>query len=74
MSGEWVFLLEAYDDTEADIIMGFLESHGIPSKKKYKGPYSGLKVIMGKELGVSILVPPDMEGRSRELLESISDS
>ncbi len=72
--GEWVFLIEATNETEADIICGFLQTHEVPAKKEYSGPFSGLKVIMGQEVGViSIMVPSNLKSLARDLLEEIEE-
>ncbi len=71
---EWVFLIEATNETEADIICGFLQAHEVPAKKEYSGPFSGLKVVMGQEVGViSIFVPSNLKSFGRELLKEIEN-
>ena len=70
---EWVFLTEVFNEVEADIVIGFLESEEIPVKKEYTGPFPGLKVIFGQESGFSIMVPADYLQRAKKLLEEEKD-
>ncbi len=65
---EWTYLTDAFNEIEADIICGLLESENIPVKKEYNGPYPGLKVILGQESGFSIMVPAAYRQRARDLL------
>ncbi len=69
----WVFLTEAYNETEANVICGFLQTHEIPTQKEFHGPFSGLRVIMGEEIGVSIMVPEELLPRARALLAEIDE-
>ena len=68
---EWVVLVEAGNDVEADIISGFLQDNGIPNKKADSSPYAGaMRVIGGQAVEVQILVPEPFFKQARELLES----
>lgn len=70
MSGEWVFLVEAYNDVEADIILGLLESAGIPARKA-DDPFTGaMRVIGGQAYEVRIMVPVNLLEQARALLRS----
>lgn len=64
-----VFLTEAYNDIEADIICGLLKTRGIQYEKLHRGPYQGLGVIMGQEIGVTVMVLPEQLAEARLLLE-----
>ncbi len=70
----WVFLTEVFNEVEADIISGFLESEEIPVKKEYTGPFPGLKVIFGQESGFSLMVPEEHLKRAQKLLEEEQDA
>ncbi|MFY9113623.1 MAG: hypothetical protein WAO23_00055 [Dethiobacteria bacterium] len=69
----WVFLIEAFNDTEADIICGLLETYDIPTRREYTGPYKGLKVVFGQEIGVVIMVPEKLWATAREVITSNND-
>ncbi len=65
----WSFLAEVFNEVEADIVCGLLESEEIPVKKEYTGPFPGLKVIFGQENGFSIMVPADHLQKAKKLIE-----
>ncbi|NLI70967.1 MAG: hypothetical protein GX364_08905 [Firmicutes bacterium] len=67
---DWVLLTEAYNDTEADIICSLLATFDIPARKEYTGPYKGLKVVFGQEIGVEIMVPENLLISAREIIAS----
>ncbi len=67
---EWVILMEAANETEADLVCGLLDSYEIPVEKRYSGPFAGLKVIFGQELGVDIMVPSKFLEWARDLIKS----
>ncbi|NLZ28016.1 MAG: hypothetical protein GX887_03490 [Firmicutes bacterium] len=67
---DWVFLTEAYNDTEADIICSLLATFDIPTRKEYTGPYKGLKVVFGQEIGVVVMVPEKLWASAREIITS----
>ncbi len=65
---EWIFLTDAFNEIEADIICGVLETNDIPVKKEYP-TYTGIKVIFGQAMNVSIMVPGQFYDRAKVLLE-----
>ncbi len=68
-SSEWVLLIEANNDVEADIISGFLQDNGIPSRKADSSPYTGaMRVIGGLAVEVQIFVPESFLEQAKELL------
>ena len=66
---EFVRVAIVRDDVEADIVLGLLESAGIPAVKRVTdmaaGAWDGLPVGGARE----ILVPPDRLEEAHELLE-----
>ncbi len=60
----FVFLLQVYNDVEADIVEGLLSQYNIKTVKRYRGNKSFIKTIMGTVLGVDIFV------KSRDLKEA----
>jgi hypothetical protein len=70
---QWVFLVEAYNDVEAQIIVGLLESEGIPARKEDSNPFTGaMRVLGGQAYEVNILVPPAKLEQARALLRSLN--
>ena len=57
----------------ADIICGLLETYDIPTRREYTGPYKGLKVVFGQEIGVVIMVPEKLWATAREVITSNND-
>ncbi|NLY39977.1 MAG: DUF2007 domain-containing protein [Firmicutes bacterium] len=71
---QWVFLVEAYNDVEAQIILGLLESEGIPARKEDSDPFTGaMRVLGGQAYEINILVPPSRLEQARALLRSASE-
>lgn len=71
MSEEWVMLVEAEDELEADIIRGFLLENGIPSRKEDSSPYTGaMRVIGGAVFEVWVMVPHSLLEQAKALLDS----
>jgi len=67
----WTLLMEAGNDVEADIVCGFLQDNGIPSKKADSSPYTGaMRVIGGQAVEVQVLVPKPFIKQAKELLDS----
>jgi len=71
MDDNWVFLLEADNDIEADIICGFLQEKGIAARKVDSSPYTGaMRVIGGQAVEVQILVPGPFLKQAKELIDA----
>ena len=71
-SQDWVFLIEVDHDLEADIIIGFLQEHGIPSRKADSSPYTGaMRVIGGLAYEVQIYVPMSFLEQAKGYLEDL---
>jgi hypothetical protein len=74
MRENWVVLIEAENDIEAEIICGMLTENGIPVRKADSSPYTGaLRVIGGMAYEVVIMVPDSFAKEARILLESYRD-
>mgnify|MGYP001123424669 CR=1 FL=1 len=72
MDSEWVLLIEAENDLEADIICGFMQEQGIPTRKADSSPYTGaMRVIGGLAVEVQILVPENMLEEARTVLATL---
>lgn len=67
--GDYVHLLQVYNDVEADIVEGLLAQYNISVLKKYRGSKSFLKVIMGTVLGVDIFVKAQDFKEAKEIIE-----
>ena len=66
----WVFLVEADNDIEAEIICGFLQEKGIPARKADSSPYTGaMRVIGGLAVEIQILVPEPFLDQAKLLLD-----
>lgn len=65
---DWVLLLTAENDIQADLVSSLLESEGIPVLRRYPGFNHILKVIMGTVVPVELWVPAAMEEEARGLL------
>ena len=69
MIDNWVVLMEADNDVEAEIICGFLYEKGIPARKADSSPYTGaMRVIGGLALEVQILVPEPMLNQAKQFI------
>lgn len=66
---DWQHFLYIFNETEADIVMGLLETEGIPVLKMYKGMGIFHKVYTGKVTGVDLYVPREKLQQARQLLE-----
>lgn len=74
MTGKYVFLLEAVDDVEANIISGLLESAGIPARKEDGSPLQGaMRVVGGLAYEIKIFVPADRLEEARELIRKATE-
>lgn len=70
---EWVFLKQAANEIEANIIESILDSEGIPVIKKYREAGDYLKIYMGMtNLGVDIFVPKELKEEAETLLDEVS--
>jgi len=73
MSENWVALVEAENDIEAEIIQGMLMENGIPVRRADSSPYTGaLRVIGGMAYEVVIMVPDLFVQEAKKILESFS--
>lgn len=66
----WVYLWGVPQDPEADIIIGFLESQGIPVIKQYPEAGQFLKTAYGLTSGVDLYVPEEHLVAAKQLLET----
>jgi hypothetical protein len=72
MEYNWVVLIEADNDVEADIILGFLREKGIPARKADSSPYTGaMRVIGGLAVEVQILVPDSYKAEASDLIDNL---
>lgn len=72
MAENWVFLVEAYNDLEAEIICGALRSAGIPAVKEDSDPFTGaMRVVTGQAMEVQVKVPRTYLEQARTLLRDI---
>lgn len=75
MKEDWVLLVEAFNDVEADIICGMLETNGIPAKKEDRDSLSGaMRVIGGQATEVQVMVPLELLDKARKLLRTLESS
>jgi hypothetical protein len=68
--GDWEHFIYLFNETEADIVMGLLESADIPVIKMYKGMGILHKVYTGKVSGVDLFVPKEKLEQAKELLRT----
>lgn len=69
MNDNWVVLMEAENDVEAEIICGYLYEKGISTRKADSSPYTGaMRVIGGLAFEVQILVPEPMLAQAKQLI------
>lgn len=74
MEENWVFLTEATNDVEADIICGFLTDNNIPARTADSSPYTGaMRVIGGLAYEVNILVPEPFLEEAKKLLTTLDE-
>ena len=71
-SEKYVFLLQVYNDVEADIVEGLLSQYNIPVIKKYRGNRSFIKTIMGTVLGVDVFVRAEDFKAAKDIVENIN--
>lgn len=67
---DWRPLISLYNETEADIVMGLLETADIPVVKTYKGMGVLYKVYTGKAGVVDLFVPAEKFEQARDLLDA----
>lgn len=67
----YVFLLQVYNDVEADIVEGLLSQYNIQTIKKYRGNKSFLKTLMGTVIGVDVFVKSRDYKEAKEIVEDM---
>jgi hypothetical protein len=67
---DWEHLVYLYNEMEADIVTGLLETEGIPVVKTYKGMGILHKVYTGRATGVDLFVPREKLLQAKKLLEA----
>ncbi|NLA04403.1 MAG: hypothetical protein GX881_01650 [Firmicutes bacterium] len=71
----WTFLMQAYNDVEAGIVSGMLETASIPVRRKESDPLAGaMRVVGGQAYEIDLYVPEEMLSRARALLASLQES
>jgi hypothetical protein len=74
MPEEWVFLAEAFNDVEAEIICGLLQASGIPCRKEDRDSLTGaMRVIGGLAYEIRIMVPKPLLKQAQALLRSAGE-
>ncbi len=72
MEEEWTFLMQAFNDIEAEIVCGLLREASIPVRRKDSDPLSGaMRVVGGQAYEIDIFVPQKMLPRARALLAEV---
>lgn len=72
MEHGWTLLVEADNDLEAEIIIGFLRDKGIPARKSDSSPYTGaMRVIGGMAYEVQVYVPENWLEEASKLLDNL---
>lgn len=66
---DWVFLLQASNEIEADIVLSLLQHSGVPAKKMYRSAAAGLRTVMGQALDVDLYVPSELLREAHRVLE-----
>lgn len=71
MPDQWAFLVEAFNDVEAEIICGLLQSAEIPYRKEDSDSLSGaMRIFGGQAYQIRITVPEAMLKKAQMLLRS----
>ncbi len=70
-SENYVFLLQVYNDVEADIVEGLMSQYNIQVVKRYRGNKSFMKTLMGTVLGVDIFVKAQELKEAKEIVENM---
>ena len=70
---DWAFLVNVFNDIEADIVLSLLESENIPARKHY--PSGGIfsKTILGTVKNVDIYVHDEKLEFAKEVLKNKTD-
>jgi hypothetical protein len=69
MEEEWAFLMQAFNDLEAEIVCGLLQEASIPVRQKDSDSLTGaMRVVGGQAYEIDIFVPLKMLPRARALL------
>ncbi|WP_461369795.1 putative signal transducing protein [Candidatus Darwinibacter acetoxidans] len=72
MTEEWAFLMQAFNDLEAEIVCGLLREASIPVRRKDSDPLAGaMRVVGGQAYEIDILVPRQMLPQARALLDAV---
>ncbi len=72
MEDEWAFLMQAFNDLEAEIVCGLLREASIPVRRKDSDPLTGaMRVVGGQAYEIDIFVPQQMLLRARALLAAV---
>ncbi len=69
----WVKLTSLSGEIEAELVIGLLETHDIPSQKVYPGATQYVKVYMGTAVGVEVHVPDEKLEIAKEILRELED-
>ncbi|HID72738.1 TPA: hypothetical protein EYP38_02245 [Candidatus Micrarchaeota archaeon] len=70
MGERLVVLTRVIGETEANLLIGFLEGEGIPAQKRTQVPHSVYPFTVDGLAEVEILVPEELLPRAREALEA----
>ncbi len=74
MKEEWIFLVEAFNDVEAEIVSGLLQASGIPFRKEDQDSLAGaMRVYGGQGYGIRIMVPAPLLEKARDILRSAEE-
>ncbi|MBS3943016.1 MAG: DUF2007 domain-containing protein [Dethiobacter sp.] len=74
MADQWELLVEVFNDVEADLVCGLLQSAGIPCRKEDSDTLTGaMRVIGGQAFEIQILVPERLLKQARDLLISAKE-
>ena len=69
-NGPEVFLINAEDDAQANIIESLLRAHDIPVMRKYKGSDGYMSIFSGRTLfGISLYVPQNVFDTALEIIK-----
>ena len=68
MPQAWVYLTNTYNDLEADVITGLLETHDVPIMRKYPGNSSIAKIYLGSSFGAELYVPEEKLELAKSIL------
>ncbi|KUO49029.1 MAG: hypothetical protein APF76_10400 [Desulfitibacter sp. BRH_c19] len=69
----WAKLTSLSGEIEAELVIGLLETHDIPTRKVYPGATQYVKVYMGTAVGVEIHVPKEQLEIAKKILRELED-